>query len=214
MSRSGITSAYVSSSVSLIQPYLAAYMDFSGSAVRLWTGTYSKSLNDDFGNGTYLGIGGLGSITSVAETTEVAAKGIDLTLNGIPSEYVSLALTDNYRGRTVAVYLILFNTDMSSYEQINIFRGRMDTLSISEGTDNCSITIKCENRLIDLNRADDIRYTDEAQKILYPDDKGLEFVSSMADKSIYWGNSAPSSVANTGGGDNGDGGDGTNTGPS
>ncbi len=53
MSRSGISSTYVSSSVTLIQPYLAAYMDFSGSAVRLWTGTYSQSFNDDFEGGEY-----------------------------------------------------------------------------------------------------------------------------------------------------------------
>jgi len=214
MSRSGITDTYVSSSVSLIQPYLAAYMDFSGSAVRLWTGTFTKSFNDDFGNGDYLGVGTMGAISTVTEATEVAAKGMDLTLSGIPTEYVSLALSNNYRGREVAVYLILFNTAMSSYEQVTVFRGRMDQLSINESSETSIITIKCENRLIDLNRPSDIRYTDEAQQIIWPGDKGLEFVSSMADKSIYWGTSAPASSGNTGGGDNGDGSDATNIGSS
>lgn len=212
MSRPNVSSTYVSSSVTLIQPYLAAYLDFSGSApVRLWTGMQSASFTDISGSGNYLGVGTLGNISSVSETTEVAAKGIELTLSAIPTEYVALALSGSYRGRDAVVYLILYNTNMSSYEQLTLFRGKMDQLVITEGADSSTIGIKCESRLIDLNRPQDVRYTDEAQKQLYPTDKGLEFVSSMADKSIYWGTSAPASVGNTGGGADG-GGDGEQTG--
>jgi hypothetical protein len=187
-------------------------MNFSSGSIRLWTGHYDKTINDDFGNGTYLGVGALGSISTISETTEIAAKGIDLTLSGIPTEYVSLALSDNYRGREMALYLILFNTNLSTYEQITVFRGRMDQLIINESGETSTITVKCESRLIDLNRVKDIRYTDEAQKELYPNDTGLRFIASMADKSIYWGNSAPSSTGNSGGGSDTGGGDGSNSG--
>jgi hypothetical protein len=122
---------------------------------------------------------------------------------------VSLALSDNYRGRQVAVYLILFNTAMTSYEQITMFRGRMNQISINESGETSTLIVSCENRLIELNRTNDVRYTDEAQKQLYPTDTGLKFVSAMANKSIYWGNSAPGSVGNTA--DEGTG-DGENTG--
>ena len=206
-----LTPTYVTSSVALVQPYLAAYMDFSGSAVRVWTGNQSKSFSDDFGGGDYLGVGTFGGISAITETTEVAAKGMDLSLSGIPTDYISLALTDNYRGRTVAVYLVLFNEAFSAYEKIMIFRGRMDQMIIEETGESSTIKLKCESRLIDLNRQRDIRYTDEAQKLLYPNDKGLEFVASMANKSIYWGNSAPGSAINSGaGGDTGTG-DGNDT---
>lgn len=209
MSRTGVSATYVSSSVVLVQPYIAAYMDFSGSAVRVWTGNTSKSLSDDFGGGNYLGVGTFGGVSAVTETTDVSAKGIDLTLSGIPNEYVSLALSDNYRGRQVAVYLILFNTAMSTYEQITMFRGRMNQISINESGETSTLIVSCENRLIELNRTNDVRYTDEAQKQLYPTDTGLQFVAAMANKSIYWGNSAPGSVGNTA--DEGTG-DGDNTG--
>lgn len=204
MSRPNVTDTYVSSSVTLIQPYFAAYLDFSGSApVRLWTGNASKSFNDIGGSGDYLGVGTFGGISTITETTEVAAKNMDLTLSGIPPEYVSLALSGSYRGRDVVVYGILFNTGMTSYEQITLFRGYMDQMIIQEDSNTSTITVKCESRLIELNRQRDVRYTDEAQKQLYPTDKGLEFVASMADKSIYWGVSAPSSTGNDGGGENG-----------
>jgi hypothetical protein len=184
-------------------------MDFSGGAVRVWTGNQSKSFSDDFGGGSYSAVGIQGTVSAVTETTEVSAKGIDLNLSGIPTEYVSLVLSDNYRGRQVAVYLILFNTDMTAYEQVTMFRGRMDQITINESGETSTIVVKCENRLIDLNRPTDVRYTDEAQKELYPTDTGLEFVAAMANKSIYWGSSAPSSVGNTA--DEGTG-DGENTG--
>jgi hypothetical protein len=212
MSRPNVTDTYVSSSVTIIQPYLAAYLDFSGSApVRLWSGIQSASFTDISGSGNYLGVGTLGSISSVSETTDVSAKSMDLTLSGIPTEYVSLALTGSYRNRDAVVYLILYNTAMTSYEQITLFRGKMDQLIINESSDTSAITVKCESRLIELNRPKDVRYTDEAQKQLYPTDKGLEFVASMADKSIYWGVSAPSSVGNSSGEGDGDG-EGTGTG--
>lgn len=210
MSRPNVSSTYVSSSVTLIQPYLAAYLDFTGSAgtpVRVWTGTTSSLFNDisTVGSGSYIGIGTLGNISSISETTEIAAKGIELTLSGIPEEYVSLALSGSYRNRDAVVYLILYNTAMTNYEQITLFRGKMDQLTINEASDTSVISVKCESRLIELNRPKDIRYTDEAQKQLYPGDKGLEFVASMADKSIYWGVSAPSSIGNSAGEGDGDG---------
>jgi hypothetical protein len=209
MSRN-IPAAYVSSSVTLVQPYYAAYLSFPTAPVRLWTGAYTKSFSDEFGGGSYLGVGTMGNISAITETTEIAARGMDLTLSGIPTEYVSLALSGSYRGGDVAVYLILFNTNMSSFEKLTIFKGTMDQMIINENGSTSAISVKCESRLIALNRPRDIRYTDESQTLLYPNDTGLRFVASMADKSIYWGNSAPGSTGNSGGSENAGGGDGSN----
>lgn len=209
MSRN-IPAAYVSSSVTLVQPYFACYLDFNTSSVRLWTGGYDTTFSDEFGGGTYLGVGTMGNISAVTETTEISAKGMDLTLSGIPTEYISLALSGSYRGGDASVYLILYNSNMSSYEKLTIFKGSMDQMIINESGTTSNITVKCESRLIALNRPRDIRYTDEAQKAIYPNDTGLRFVASMADKSIYWGNSAPGSTGNSGGAENSGGGDGSN----
>ena len=197
--RDGITSTYISSSVATVRPEFAAYLDFSGSApVRVWSGIQNITLNDIGGSGSYTAIGTYGNISSVTETNEVSAKGIEVVLTGIPQEMISLALQNNYRGRTVAIYLLLFDSARVSYEQTCVFRGRMDQMIINEGETRSSISIKCESRLIDLNRPRERRYTDEYQKNLYPNDTGLEFISGMANRSLYWGNSAPSTGVNTG----------------
>jgi len=41
--------------------------------------------------------------------------------------------------------------------------------------------------LIDLERARVRRYTPEDQKINFPNDKGLDFVSDLTDKVVQWG---------------------------
>lgn len=195
MSRTGLTDTYVTSSVSSIRAAYLAYLDFTASAAptRIWTGLENKTFTDFSGSATYQAIGTLGTISPIAETTEVSAKGIDLVLTGVDSNYLSLAFSNSYRGRTAAVYLVLFNEAMTSYQQTMIFRGRMDQMIITEGAETSVITLRCESRLVDLNRAKETRYTDEYQKSLYPNDKGLEFVAAIAGKSVYWGQSSPGS---------------------
>lgn len=206
--REGIDSTYVSASVSVIRPEYLAFIDFAPSAsvtqsVRLWSGLENRIFSDcsSVGSGSYIGVGTLGAISAVSETSEVAAKSLELTLSGIPTEYLYLAFNNSYRGRTVAVYLLLYNESKSSYQQTMIFRGRADQMIINEGGDTSNIVMKCESRLVDLNRAREKRYTDEYQKSIYPNDTGLEFMAGMT-KDIYWGLTAPvSTIATNGGGD-------------
>ena len=202
MSRDNISQTFVSSSVGLLQPEFAVYMDFgpSGSEaapapVRLWTGIESMTLTDISGSGTYIGVGSLGTISAVQETTEVSAKNLDITLTGVPTTYVSVAMRNRYRGRAVAVYLLLYNADRSSRESTMIFRGRMDQMVIQDEETTSTVTVKCESRLVDLNRSRIRRYTNEYQQSVYPNDNGLEFISGMGNVVIYWGQNNPSSAA-------------------
>jgi hypothetical protein len=175
--------------------------------IRLWTGNQTGSFTDYTGAAkTYYGVGTLGEISSVAETTEVSAKNMELTLTGVPSEYLYSALTGSYRGRTAAVYMQVYNEARTTYQQATVFMGRMDQMIINEGETTSTITVKCESRLVDMNRAREKRYTAEYQKSIYPNDNGLDFIASMGGKSIYWGNTAPrTAVADPGGGDGNDG---------
>jgi len=68
---------------------------------------------------------------------------------------------------------------------------------INETGQTSDISVNCESRLVDMNVFQDMRYTNEAQRTINPNDNGLIYVASLYNKSIYWGNSAPveSSVA-------------------
>jgi hypothetical protein len=60
-------------------------------------------------------------------------------------------------------------------------------MTINDGADSLSITVSAENKLIILNRDKVLRYTDQDQKRLFPNDKGLEYVASIQDKPLTWG---------------------------
>jgi hypothetical protein len=68
------------------------------------------------------------------------------------------------------------------------FEGRFDVPDIVDEGARATISARYESRLIDLDRVRARRYTDEDQKLDYPTDKGFEYVPSLQDAQIPWGN--------------------------
>ena len=184
-------------SASQLSPILLASFSFS-TPVRLWSGYGTITV----GSTAYLGIGTLGSISPVEETTDLAARGISMQLSGVPTAMLAVALTENYQGRECSV---LFGALQSSgalvSSPVTIFSGRMDVMSINDDGQNATIGMTAENKLVDFRRPREVRYTDQEQKNLFPSDKGLEFVTAIQEKQIYWGNAKLVAPINEGGGE-------------
>ncbi len=147
----------------------------------------SSDRNITYDSQSYLGAGTIGTLSDIEETSELQANGLKLTLTGIPSTYVSIALTTEYQGSTATVYLGFLN---SSYALVDdpfiIFLGKVDTMAISL-SETAIIELDIENRLIDWERPRISRFTNEEQQNLYSGDLGLEFVDSVAEKELFWG---------------------------
>jgi len=170
-----------------LSPVLLVDMDFT-TPVYLWTGygtlTYA-------GKG-YLGTGDLGTIAPVEETTDLSARGLMFQLSGIPTAFISLALNENYQGRSCSVQLgALSPTAGLIASPVTVFVGRMDVMAISDDGTTAQITMSAEARLVDLLRVKESRYTDEEQQTIDPTDKGLEYVNAIQEKTIYWGAQNP-----------------------
>lgn len=170
-----------------LSPVLLVDMDFT-TPVYLWTGygtlTYA-------GKG-YLGTGDLGTIAPVEETTDLSARGLMFQLSGIPTAFISLALNENYQGRSCSVQLgALSPTAGLIASPVTVFVGRMDVMAISDDGSTAQITMSAEARLVDLLRVKESRYTDEEQQTIDATDKGLEYVNAIQEKTIYWGAQNP-----------------------
>ena len=188
-----------------VYPFFAIEIDFASGPLYLWTG-----YGDLIANGnTYLGAGQLVNISSIEETTEIEAKGATITMSGIPSSFLSLALTEPYQGRECRIYfgLWLSNSEISTEDDqtittenllqlqlegdnkyfAEIFSGELDQMNISEEAATATISVTVENILIKLERPVVRRFTNEDQKSRFPSDRGLEFVASLQDKEIFWG---------------------------
>jgi hypothetical protein len=115
------------------------------------------------------------------------AKGATLTMSGIPSSFLSLALQEPYQGRECRIY---FGITSSPSDYVEVFSGELDQMNIEEQADSATISVTAENVLIKLERPVVRRFTNEDQKSRFPNDRGLEYVASLQDKEIFWGRTA------------------------
>lgn len=189
----------------VVYPFYAVELLFDGDqTLRMWTGVGTLVYEGE----DWVGTGNLLNIDTVEETSEIAAKGANITLSGVPSEVISLALSEPYQGRVCNTYFGMFSKgsllqESGSYillqdgSKINltdnrtsltsIFSGYMDQMNIEEGAETSTVELLVENKLVDLERARVARFTSSYQKSVYPNDKGLDFVESLQDKEIVWG---------------------------
>lgn len=192
----------------VVYPFFAVELVFdTPNTLRLWTGygTLIYEGQEWYGTGNMLGV------STVEETMQMAATGVSLTLSGVPSEVISLALQEPYQGRVCNIYFGMFaygalqqedeayilmqdgskiGLELQETGVTEIFTGYMDQMNISEAPDTSTIQLSVESKLIDLERQRVARYTSEYQKSLYPLDRGLEFVESIQDLKLTWGRSA------------------------
>ncbi len=190
-----------------IQPLFAVQLMLDAQPLYFWTGLGDLTIDGI----TYVGTGQFLAISEMEETAEIAAKGAVITLSGIPSELLSLAISTPYQGRLCKILFGAINankqylkqengdfvlteaggridiTDGDDTPAINLFTGYIDKMDIDEGPETSTIAMSIESRLIDLERPRIFRFSDQNQKTRYPTDKGLEFVEDLQDKQFNWG---------------------------
>lgn len=190
----------------ILYPFFAVEMQFDNDqTLRIWTGT--GILN--YQGNEWFGAGELLTISAIEETSELVASGAQIGLSAIPPEVISLALSEPYQGRACKIFLGTFNkTDSLSTptntlillnngsqidlgdnrtELTEVFSGFMDQMPIEEGPDNTIISLSVENKLINLEKPKNTRYTSTWQKSRFPNDLGLDFIEDLQDKEIFWG---------------------------
>lgn len=178
----------------VVYPFYAVDLNFDTNPVYAWTGigTITIAGND------YIGVSNLLSVSDVQETAEIAARGATLSLSGIPSDLLSLALTEPYQGRICRLrmgFMTSWENPDSNPDTMEVFSGYMDQMIIEEGPETSTIALTVESRLIDLERQRVRRYTKENQNIRFPGDKAFDFVESMQDQQLAWGGKSDGEAA-------------------
>jgi hypothetical protein len=174
----------------VVRPFFAVELNFDNDPLRLWTGLGELSYDSK----VWTGAGDLIAISSVEETSETAAKGASITITGIPSAVLALALTTPYQGRTCRIYFGMLDSSDAVIDLFEMFSGYMDQMSINESSSTGTIQVTAENKLIDLERARTARFTSAYQRSRNisgaSSDKGFDFVNDLQDQKLPWGRSA------------------------
>jgi len=161
-------------------PVLLFKAEFDSGDLNLWTGIGEITWNGD----TYSGSGNILEVSTVTETQDLKAEGVQFNLTGVSSSILNFALTEDYQNRDVSIWFAMIANGAIKAEPFLLFRGKMDVMTIDEQGDLSTIILNAESNLVDLERPNERRYTDEDQQERYPGDIGLEFVASLQEKEI------------------------------
>lgn len=167
----------------VVQPYFAVELLFDTAPLRLWTGFGNRTINVQGVNRTFTGSGDLLGITGLDEVNDLSAKNATLTLTGIPSTLLSLALQEPYQRRDCRIYL----GEQGVSEVVEVFSGKMNTMKIVDDAETSTIEMVVDSKLVELERASNWRYTDENHKSRYAGDTFFSYVQSIQDVQIAWG---------------------------
>ncbi len=167
-----------------IELFHALELQFS-TTIYLWTGIGDKTLTPEGGSSnTYLGVGNILNIGESAETADLSAKGLNLSLNGLNSSILSAALSENYQGNLAKLYLGIVGVS----NMAEVFSGYMDVMTINEAAETVEISLSVESRLIALERPRVARYTKSSHQSISGNsgDKFFNFLTDIQDKRVEW----------------------------
>ncbi len=188
----------------VVRPALLASLVFASSTVYLWNGLGPITWNGM----TFLGVGDLAAVSEISEDSDVEARGVTVSLSGIPSDMMSEVLTETRILGNVHIWLALFDgSGVLIPDPILSYQGKMDAPTLQDDGQLCTAQITVENVLVDLNRACYRRYTNDDQQLDLADtltrlglsgttkDTGFQWVPGIQEMQVYWGQS-PNSTNN------------------
>ncbi len=164
-------------------PVILVMLTFKSATRYVWSGIGTLV----YGANAYLGVGSLGSIGVISESTDVKADGTSLTLSGIDPTFLGESMTDIQLGAPAKIWFGLMTNGALIGAPYLLFSGTVDQPSVQMGAETISISLKLENRLVDLQRPSMRRYTSADQRLYFPTDTAFGWVEILSDQSLIWG---------------------------
>lgn len=168
----------------VVRPALFAAFDFFNGMTRVWSGFNTiKWRSYD-----WLPLADMGAVSSIEETMAVKSTGATFQLSGVPANLISTVMNVELQNRNCWLWIAFMNEQWKMIGDASlIFSGFMDTISIQDGGETALITMNAENRLRDLDRPRERRWTTEDQVVTYPGDLGFTYVPMLQSAIIDWG---------------------------
>lgn len=168
-----------------LYPGIFVEIFFASGPVRL-----STALNSIFLNGNiFTGVGSLLEVSTIEDGSSVRARGVSVTLSGIDPLLLPAALNEFQVGLQATIYLGLFGNEggLLIHDSVIAWQGRTDQPTINFDEKTASIQLSLESVLLDMNTPVPYRYTNQDQQLFFPGDLGFQWVNSIQNVPIYWG---------------------------
>lgn len=189
MSRDLTAAAQSASQAGVVRPVMLVELDFPSGFLRV--NSTDRTITLDPGGSPsqaedFLGVGRLGGVSTVGESSQLQASGVKLSLSGIPPAQIAAAF-ERAQGRPGRIWLgFLDQTYRLVIDPVLVFSGLIDDTTIDLGA-LAKVTLSVENRMIAWERPKVRRYTNENHQQRFADDKFFEFVNPTVEKELLWG---------------------------
>lgn len=163
----------------------ALKLEFDTETIRLHSGMGELTIDGE----VYEGAGTLLSISDIEDSSELRSSGVTFALSGMNPEVLGYALSEDYQNRKATLKMAFLSGGTDHVVGVmDTYTGRMMQISIADNAESgATIQVQTENRLVDLRRPSNYRYTKESQNYLHPDDTSLDEVAAIQDMQIFWG---------------------------
>lgn len=146
----------------------------------------TSSLDLVIGGNTYEGLGNLGSIDTIDESSGDLPR-LNFQLAGVQPTSIALALGEPVQGKAVRIKIALFDSATGALIDVRLrYSGYLDVMSLSDGRDSAVISVSSESALLDLLRPKGLYYNDADQQALNPGDLAFQYVNDQVDQKIVW----------------------------
>ena len=141
---------------------------------------------------TWIGTGGLGSISPLEETTEQAAPGVKfrLALTDESTGSIFEEITQqNFYQRDAIVYFAARNalTGALIDDPFELHRYKVDVPEITYGGGVSFVDVVAESEFIDGSRRNGQMYSNAQMRSEYPNDEGFKYVAALSQLKVVWG---------------------------
>lgn len=165
-----------------ILPFFMATLQFKTSVQRVWTGLGNLTIDGQ----TFAGIGTMGEIGNITETTSLEAQGTYVKLSGIDPVWLGESMTDILPGLQALLWLGCMDTSGNVLgTPYQIFSGIIDQPTVDVDTDTISITLNLESKVVDFQRSSQRKFTSADQRAMTnAHDSLFDYVEQMNDVAL------------------------------
>jgi len=154
---------------------------------------YMNSGTQDFiwGGFTWVGVGGMGSLSGVPENTSLSKSQITASLSHIPlaslPDFVDEFTINDPAGRAWTTYIPFLNDDYSTKDVLTMDSGFIGGPEMNESATAGGISLKLLNETTRLGMNTFYRMTNQGQQSIWSGDEGFEYVTDLNLQEISWG---------------------------
>jgi hypothetical protein len=122
-----------------------------------------------------------------ADAATISAAALAIYYTAGPTTLITETLDDIELGAPAKIYFGLMSDGAIVGTPYLAFSGMVDQPSLKISPETMTISLALENRLVNLQRAQQQRYTAAEQHLAYPDDSGFNWVELINDLALRWG---------------------------